>query len=51
MSVKKWNDDPDVWDEILMQMDFQNTLQTTVVIFPIGEYPPKESKSTVKVSR
>jgi hypothetical protein len=34
-----------------VQMDFQDTLQATIVIFPIGEYPLKESKLSVKVFR
>jgi hypothetical protein len=48
MSVKSWADDSDVWDEMLMQMVFQDTLQATI-IFLSREYPLKESESSVKV--
>ncbi len=49
VSKKRWTDDSDVWDEMLMQMDFQDTVRTTIILLSIGEYSLKESKSSVKV--
>ena len=48
VSKKRWTDDSDVWDEMLMQMDFQDTVRTTIILLSIGEYSLKESKSSVK---
>jgi hypothetical protein len=51
MSQKRWTNDPDVLGEIVTQMDFQDTLQATIVLLSIGDYLFIESKFTVKVLR
>jgi len=51
MWVKGGDDDPEIWDEILVQMDFQDTLQATIILLSVGDHPLNESKFTVKVFR
>jgi len=37
VSKKRWTGDSDVWDEMLMQMDFQDTVGATIILLSIGE--------------